>query len=161
VQRPEQQATQSSLLLQLHAILKDTFAARGGFGSVVPMGVARKVTDSCDKYLVRDNRRRPIAVLSLSPPDRPQATDLAANRTREAQAALGQRLGNTVLMPWHKGKVNGVSYSIAPYHRPLSTFRPVRAIERRLLMPQVRRWLHEVLRQTVRAPDAQELRDNF
>jgi hypothetical protein len=161
VHNPAPQATQARLLLLLHATLEDAFAARGGFGSVVPMGVARKFTDSCDKYLVRDGRGRPIAVLSLSPPDRPHATDVAASRTREAQAALGQRLGRAVLMPWHTGTVNGASFSVAPYHRPVSTFGPQRAIERRRLLRQAGPWLQETLRHTVSAPDDQELQSEF
>jgi thiamine kinase-like enzyme len=154
-------AEQAGLLSQLQPALEDVCAARGGFGSVAPMGVPRKVTDSSDKYLVRDRGGRPLAVLSVSPPDRPHATDQAADRTREAQSALGQRLGRAVLMPWHVATVKGLSYSLTPYRRPLSTFGPRRAIERRRLMPPAWRWLLEALRHTVRAPDVQELDANF
>jgi hypothetical protein len=149
------------LLLQLQPLLESVCAAHGGLGSLAPLGIPRKVIDSCDKYLLRDRAGQALAILSLSPPARPHAIDLAARCTREARSALGEPLGRTVLMPWHTGEVDGLSYSVTPYRRPLSTFGPRRAVERRRLMPLAWQWLLLVLRRTVRTPDAQSLRINF
>jgi hypothetical protein len=156
-----QPAAAGAVLPQLQSTLEDVLAARGGFGSVAPMGLVRKSTDSSDKYLVRDRRGQPVAMLSLSPPDRPQATDVAARSTFDAQAALGERLGRVVLIPWHTGRVNGCSFSVAPYHRPLSRFKPQRALERRRLWQRAGPWLQQTLRYSVRPPDAQEIHREF
>jgi hypothetical protein len=157
----KQQTAAGGVLAQLHSTLEGVLAARGGFGSAAPMGLARKATDSSDKYLVRDRRGQPVAMLSLSPPDRPQATDVAARSTFEAQAALGERLGRVVLMPWHTGWVNGCSFTVAPYHRPLSGFKPQRALERRQLWQRAGHWLQQTLRHSVRTPDAQQIHSEF
>lgn len=157
----KQQTAAGGVLAQLHSTLEGVLAARGGFGSAAPMGLARKATDSSDKYLVRDRRGQPVAMLSLSPPDRPQATDAAARSTFEAQAALGERLGRVVLMPWHTGWVNGCSFTVAPYHRPLSGFKPQRALERRQLWQRAGHWLQQTLRHSVRTPDAQQIHSEF
>jgi hypothetical protein len=146
---------------QLQSSLEDILAARGGFGSAAPMRLARKYTDSSDKYLVRDRRGQAVAILSLSPPDRPQAMDLAARSTFDAKAALGERLGRVVLIPWHTGWVNGCSFTVTPYHRPLSSFKPQRAIERRRLWQRAGHWLQQTLRHSVRTPDAQEVQSEF
>ena len=149
-------ATARDLLSQLRPTLERVLASRGGFGSVAPMGLARKATDSSDKYLVRDRSGQPAAMLSLSPLERPQATDVAARSTLDARAALGERLGQVVLMPWHTGWINGCSFTIAPYHRPVSTLQPQRALERRRLWLRAGDWLHDTLRHSVRKPDARE-----
>jgi Ser/Thr protein kinase RdoA (MazF antagonist) len=151
----------TTTLSQLRPTLEEVCAPHGGFGSVSPMGLARKATDSSDKYLVRDRRGQALAMLSLSPPDRPRATDVAARKTRDAHAALGEQLGRAVLLPWHTGTLDGLSFSIAPYHRPLSTFRPQRAIERRRLLKQVLPWLLQTLRHTTREADTQEVETEF
>jgi hypothetical protein len=155
------QATPERLLSQLQPTLEALLAARRGFGSVEPMGLARKSADTSDKYLVRDRLGQPAAVLSLSPAERPHATDVAASSTRRAQSALGPRLGRVVLMPWRTGKINGIGFSVAPYHRPVSTFAPQRALERRRLLHLARRWLQDTLRHTVRKADAHEAQSEF
>jgi Ser/Thr protein kinase RdoA (MazF antagonist) len=161
VQPRSARATPERLLPQLQPTLEALLAAHRGFGSVTPMGLARKSADTSDKYLVRDSLGQPSAVLSLSPAERPHATDVAASSTRVAQQALGQRYGRVVLMPWRTGKINGIGFSVAPYHRPVSTFAPQRALERRRLMHLARRWLHETLRLTVRSASAQEIQTEF
>ncbi len=154
-------ATPERLLSQLQPTLEALMAARHGLGSVTPMGLARKSADTSDKYLVRDSLGQPAAVLSLSPAERPHATDVAAESTRVAQAALGPHLGRVVLMPWRTGKINGIGFSVAPYHRPVSTFAPQRALERRRLLHLARRWLQDTLRDTVRVANAQEVQSEF
>jgi hypothetical protein len=150
-------ATSEQLIAQLHPTLEALLATQRGIGSIEPMGLARKSADTSDKYLVRDSLGQPAAVLSLSPVERPHATDVAASSTRMAQAALGPRLGRVVLMPWRSGKVGGIGFSVAPYRRPVSTFAPRRAFERRRLLHLARRWLQETLRHTVRNADAHEI----
>jgi hypothetical protein len=153
--------TREQLIAQLQPTLEALMASRRGLGAVEPMGLARKSADTSDKYLVRDSQGHPAAVLSLSPAERPHATDEAASSTRLAQSALGPRLGRVVLMPWRTGKLGGIGFSIAPYHRPVSLFRPKRALERRRLLQLARRWLLDTLRHSVRAADAQEIEREF
>jgi Ser/Thr protein kinase RdoA (MazF antagonist) len=155
------QVSRERLLSQLLPTLEALLAARGGFGVVLPMGLPRKSADTSDKYLVRDSLGRPAAVLSLSPAERPHATDVATSSTRMAQAALGPRLGRVVLMPWRTGKINGIGFSVAPYHHPVSTFAPKRALERRRLLHLARGWLQETLRHTVRVADEREIESEF
>ena len=146
---------------QLQPTLEALLAGRRGLGAVEPMGLARKSADTSDKYLVRDRLGQPAAVLSLSPPERPLATDEAASGTHLAQLALGPRLGRVVLMPWRTGKVGGIGFSVAPYHRPVSSVQPKRALERRRLLHLARRWLQETLRHTVRVADEHEVQHDF
>jgi hypothetical protein len=152
----------AAMLEPLRSTLEAACADRGGLGSIAPLGVPRKVRDSCDKFLIRDGAGRRMAVLSVSPADRPRTTDIAAQRTRDAHDALDERLRGTVLLPWHVGQCDdGVGYSIAQYHQPLSAWRPRRAIERRLLAPRVQRWLRAVVQQTVRPARQRELQEDF
>jgi Ser/Thr protein kinase RdoA (MazF antagonist) len=154
-------ATPERLLSQLRPTLEALLAAHRGFGSVTPMGLARKSADTSEKYFVNDSSGQRSAVLSLSPAERPHATDVAATSTRLAQQALGPRLGRVVLMPWRTGTINGIGFSVAPYHRPVSTFAPKRALERRRLLHLARRWLQETLRHSVRDVSAQEIQTEF
>jgi hypothetical protein len=154
-------STPEHLVSQLRPTLEALLATRRGLGRIEPMGLARKSADTSDKYLVRDSLGQPAAVLSLSPAERPHATDVAAGSTRMAQAALGPRLGRVVLMPWHSGKIDGIGFSVAPYHRPVSAFAPQRALERRRLLRLARRWLQETLRHSVRGADANEVQSQF
>jgi hypothetical protein len=155
------QVTREHLVSQLRPTLEALLASRGGLGGIEPMGLARKSADTSDKILVRDSLGQPSAVLSLSPAERPHATDVAADSTRIAQAALGPRLGRVVLMPWRTGQINGIGFSVAPYHRPVSELQPKRALERRRLLHLARRWLRDTLRHTVRAADAREVEREF
>jgi hypothetical protein len=155
------EVTRERLISLLQPTLEALFAARSGFGSVQPMGLARKSADTSDKYLVRNSLGQPAAVLSLSPAERPHATDVAAKSTRMAQVALGPRLGRVVLMPWRSGKIGDIGFSVAPYHRPVSTFAPKRALERRRLRQLARGWLQDTLRHTARTADAHEIEDEF
>lgn len=154
-------ATPEHLLAQLQPTLEALLASRRGLGAVEPMRLARKSADTSDKYLVRDSLGQPAAVLSLSPPERPHATDEAASGTHLAQSALGPQLGRVVLMPWRTGKVAGIGFSVSPYHRPVSTFQPKRAVERRRLLHLARHWLRNTLRHTVRVADAHEVQREF
>jgi hypothetical protein len=153
--------TPEHLLSQLLPTLESLLAARRGLGTVEPMGLERKSADTSDKYLVRDRLGQPAAVLSLSQPERPLATDEADSGTRLAQSALGPRLGRVVLMPWRTGKVGGIGFSVAPYHRPVSTVQPKRAIERRRMLHLARHWLRDTLRHTVRVAADHEVERDF
>jgi hypothetical protein len=153
--------TPEQLLSQLRPTLEALLAARGGLGAVEPMRLAPKSADTSEKYLLRDNLGQPSAVLSLSPANRPRATEVAATSTRMAQAALGPRLGRVVLMPLRAGTVNGVGFSVAPYHRPVSTFKPKRALERRRLSRLAQTWLLDTLRDTMRVAQAHEVQSEF
>ncbi len=149
------------LLSQLQPTLEALMVSCGGLGAVEPMGLTRKSADSSDKYLVRDGLGQPRAVLSLSPADRPHATEVAAVSTRLAQEALGPHLGRVVLMPWRTGSVNGIGYSVSPFRKPVATFKPRRAIERRRLLHLARHWLQQTLRHSVRAAAAHEVEREF
>jgi hypothetical protein len=120
-------------------------AARGGVGSVVPMNLLKLVADHAAKFLVTDASGASAAVVSVSPSSDPEVAMRAHELASQARAELGDTLGDCVLIPWHVGRAEGVSFSISAYGRPLWG-----AWSRWRVGPEALRWLEAATKKTER-----------
>jgi hypothetical protein len=125
--------------------LHEVMASRGGVGSVVPMDQVKLVADHAAKFLVTDASGSSAAVVIVSPPSDPEAAQRAQERASQARAELGDTLGSCVLMPWHVGRAEGLTFSISAYGRPLWG-----AWSRWRVGPEALRWLEAATRKTGR-----------
>jgi hypothetical protein len=111
---------------------------------------AKETADSPVKLLFKDERGRPGAVLSLSSPAAPGLVADDADRAARAKRMLGQRLGCVILDPIARGDVEGVSYVLWPWRRPLAVRRPVWLGQRTILRSHLFSWLRQATRKTMR-----------
>lgn len=114
-------------------------------GAIEPLGTQKTGVDSTTKGVFRDRRGRPAAVVICS---RPVAPDLVARGVRNSEqirTMLGRQLGSVILKPLMTGCVEGLSYAILPWRRPLASSRSGWLMQRLRLRPQVLRWLHRAV----------------
>ena len=135
--------------------------AHGGVRSVRLLAMPHLVADHADKYLVFGPGRSASAVITVSPPGYPSAVQDAAAHAVAAKERLGEALGANVLVPWHVGESDGVSFAITPFCR---SFREG-TLAGRLWKLRIRRpvfgWLREVTRSTATVPAPPQLEQRF
>ena len=110
----------------------------------------RLVDDYCEKFVAIDRRGEPAAFIAVSPASHPDSVRDAAGAARAIRARLGDALGSAVLVPWFVGELDGRSYSITPYCRPISGGRLSARWQRLRLTPTILRWLADVTRTSMR-----------
>ncbi len=105
------------------------------------------LTDSTEVFLATTGGVRLGAVL-WSPAAAPQAVAQSMAKATAAASALDPSPASHVLLPLAQGCIDGRSYAILPYCKPLSSFRPLWWLQRRTARRFVTRWLQEVCRAT-------------
>jgi Phosphotransferase enzyme family len=132
-----------------------------GFGAIRRLERPKLVSDQMDKYLILDHQAKPRALVAVSPVSRPRAAREAGEHANAARLALGEVLGQSVLVPTHVGECNTLSFSISPYLMPLSERRLKRRIQQWRLSPSLFRWLWQVVERTARMPSQVEIDREF
>lgn len=99
--------------------------------------------DSPSKVFALDGRRRAVAVVILSPPTAPEVVAQRTEAGEQCRALLGPELGRVVIEPLDHGRIDGRSYAVLPWQRPLTTSKGMVALQRRWLRGHVFRWLRE------------------
>lgn len=97
--------------------------------------------DATSKSVVADRAGRPVGVLLVSNRVNPALVGRSAVNAAEAKQILGTDLGSVVLTPLAQGTFRGLSYALWPWQRPLSSFRWLRGVQRKVLLPRVLGWL--------------------
>jgi hypothetical protein len=108
------------------------------------------VTDYCEKYVALDRQGTPRAFVVVSPASHPRSVLDAANTTRTVRQALGSELGDSVLAPYCVGDIDGCSYSITAYCRPMSSGRWLSRWQQLRMTPAILSWLARATRHTAR-----------
>lgn len=126
----------------------DELAGRFTFaGAIEPLGPQKPGVDSTTKGILRDTRGRPAAVIICSRPAAPHLVARGVGNMEKIRAMLGPRLGAVILSPFAFGYVEGLSYMILPWRRPLSSSYTAWLFQRLLLRRQIMRWLHAAVRE--------------
>ena len=84
----------------------------------------------------------------------------AVARAEEARAALGP-LGDVVLVPWWWGMIDGVSYAVYPYCRPLNRSRYAWIVHRAWMRARILSWLRKAAKATAYLPTPHEQEAGF
>lgn len=108
------------------------------------------VDDYCEKFVALDRSGQPAAFIALSPASHPESVREAADAGRAIRERLGDALGTAVLVPWFVGELQGRSYSITPYCRPISGGRLSGRWQRLRLTRPILRWLEGTTRASMR-----------
>ncbi|WP_337174581.1 phosphotransferase [Paludisphaera sp.] len=114
----------------------------------------KPLDDDTAKFLIRDRRGRPSAVLLGSPTRYPDAVEQYIGRSRAAAKALGPELGRVILSPLLEGRASGRSYAILPYNEPMSRNRLVNRLQRAVLTRPLLSWLRRATSATKSGPIA-------
>ena len=120
--------------------------AAARLGTIERLPLQRLVADYCEKFVALDVAGRPVAFIAVSPASHPGSVRDAADTARAIQGALGPDLGAAVLAPWFIGDLDGQSYSITAWCKPVSSRRWRSRWERLCMGPGVLAWLADATR---------------
>lgn len=121
----------------------------------------KAVADDATKLLARDSRGRALAVVLLSSTVDPFLIQRGWDRARAMRRHLGPALGSVILEPINTGLLDGRTFVITPYCRPISPGRLLGRLHRARLRPRVLDWLAQVAERTAARPDAAEIDARF
>ena len=115
-----------------------------------------EVEDSSLKFMAFDHMGREFAVVSCSPPVKPDLVSEELQTKESVKRALGA-LGDVVLEPMQSGSVQGLSYAIYPYCQPLYRRRLPWAAQRLWVRERLLTWLQAATQTTVQQPTDREI----
>jgi hypothetical protein len=121
----------------------------------------KEVADDALKLLVRDGAGRRLAVVLCSNEVAPEMVARGMAKGRAARQALGDDLGQAVLLPLYEGGGAVPSHAILPYREPLSDGRLQWFLQRRRVAPRVLGWLAEAARATAHSPGPEGVESRF
>jgi hypothetical protein len=140
--------------------LSTALGARG-LGRVELLMPAKDVADDPSKLLVRDAAGRRAAVLAVSPSIAPDLVARSQRGARAAREALGEALGAAVLLPLAEGQLEGRSWALLPWCRPVAEHGLAGWLARRRLAPALLAWLRAAAEATLARPRDDELEAGF
>ncbi|MEM9215067.1 MAG: hypothetical protein AAGD25_12060 [Cyanobacteria bacterium P01_F01_bin.150] len=129
--------------------------------SISLLCAAKPVLDDVTKLIVKDQRDRPSAVILCSPPAYPHIVATYMERTQQASKVLGPTLDHVVVAPLHQGTVNGLSYTVLPYHQPLESSKLKWYWQRFRLGPEMFQLLQQITATTCQAAGEEQVKNNF
>ncbi len=112
--------------------------------------------DTTDKFVLENGRRRPRGFVLVASDASPHLVARAIRALDAARRALGPLAGQAVLAPVHHGYIEGRSFAIFHYYRPMSEDGLLGRWHRLRVREDVLRWLRDVIRLTCHAPTADE-----
>ena len=118
-------------------------AGSGKVGFVTDVTVVGAIADSPVRATIRDASGRPFAFLLCSKPQYPSLVARGVARAEAISTLLGRELGAALIRPLLAGTVDGVSYAILPWLRPLPKTRLGRYVSRSRLRGRVLLWLRK------------------
>jgi len=121
----------------------------------------KPVDDDPAKLLVSDAAGRPAAVVLVAAPSAPDLVERGMQRARDARCQIGERLGRMILSPLAEGRMEGRSYCVLPYRRPLDAGRFSRRYWVMVLGRRIFEWLGNVVRVTVSEATPEERESLF
>lgn len=106
------------------------------------------LADSTEVFLATDTGGARLGAVLWSPAAAPEAVAQSMAKAAAAAEALDCSPASHVLLPLAQGSIEGRSYAILPYCKPLSSFRPLWWLQRRTARRFVTQWLQDVCRAT-------------
>lgn len=145
------------------ARLRDLCATELGIAvsSIEVLCVAKSVADDPSKWLLRDNNGEPAAVVKCASQAAPDLVAREAAIARQVKASLGSTIGSPVVEILASGSIDGLSYMVMPYHRPLSRSRLVWQLQRWQLSGALFAWLRAAVHASVATPSEDQVASDF
>ncbi|MFM1872060.1 MAG: hypothetical protein RL398_1482, partial [Planctomycetota bacterium] len=143
--------------LHLHGAVDRAFSGPTSVDHLLPLRLVELSEDSSVKYLALGPDRKPLAFVAISPADYPQAVADGWRVTADIKRKLSQKTGSVILDQLADGEIDGRTYSVTPYRPSISSWRPLRFVQRVALTKRVWRWLHQVAAETQHVANDAEL----
>ena len=140
----------------LNRPLRTLEARSGKVGVVTNVTEVNDIADNPIKATIRDSSGNPYAFVLCSQPQYPSLVARGVTQTETIRALLGRELGAVLIRPLLAGAVNGVSYAILPWHRPM----PASGLGRYLARTRIRRKVLSWLRRANQAAVATHLKND-
>lgn len=121
----------------------ERLAAKGLLRSPVSLQRHRQGMEDSDSKLVFLSKGRHGVVLVVSPAPFPEVVAEEYLKAAQMRSHLGE-LGGPILEPLDSGRIEGSSYAVLPYRRPLAKRRGLAWIERKGMQRHLREWLLQV-----------------
>ena len=112
------------------------------------------VADATTKILLYNERRVCRAIMVVSSEIEPKSVADAIRRADAARLALGESLGRVVVRPSCWGEMGERSYAIFSYHRPMTSRRWVRVLQKRIVGRKMVPWLDAAVAATSRPAES-------
>lgn len=130
-------------------------------GSIALLCTPKDVADDPLKLVVCNATGRPMGVVHCSPRGSGDRVARDMELTRQAKRLLGDRLGRVILEPLAEGDVRGLSYAFHAQCAWLSTWRPLRTVQRMALRERVFTWLGRATAMTITQLEPEEMECGF
>jgi hypothetical protein len=137
--------------------LQAALARRGMIGRLERVGPISTVADSSTKLRLRDPSGRILGFVLCSSPVEPGLVGRGVDRARQASEVLGEPLSEAILQPTLCGEVDGLTFALLPYRRPIVANKLLRILVRFPMRPWVLQWLREVAQKTASDATADEI----
>jgi hypothetical protein len=120
------------------------------------------VSDATHKFLIYTAKnKQPKAFVLVSSTQKPNAIKSGHMKLCDLANKVGSKLAQNLLMPLEIGESNGLSYSIAAYHRPLHTTFLLKQIDNWRVRARLINWVIDVANITKVKANAVEAETQF
>ena len=126
-------------------------AGSGKVGFVTHVTEVNDIADNPVKATIRDSSGNPYAFVLCSQPQYPSLVARGVAKAEAISNLLGRELGAALIRPLLVGTVDGVSYAILPWHRPMPASRLRRYLARTRIRGGVLSWLRQATSAAVAA----------
>lgn len=140
----------------LNGPLRTLEVRSGKVGVVTNVTEVDDIADNPIKATIRDSSGNPYAFVLCSRPQYPSLVARGVARAETIRTLLGRELGAVLIRPLLAGAVNGVSYAILPWHRPM----PASGLGRYLARTRTRRRVLSWLRRANQTAVATHLKND-
>jgi len=141
--------------------LEDIKNSRGKPGSIIPLKMIKPVADDTLKLQIRDHKNRIFAFVLCSTEVEPNLVAKGINKAAAIRNALTPELASTVIKPILDGELDGLTYAVLPYYKPVSQSKPLNYLQRKYLSHRVLNWLRKVTSTTISVPESDEIQSGF
>lgn len=118
------------------------------FRSLEPLGRKPSLADGTQKFLLRNQNGKPVAVAHLASPYAPDFVEDMIERANMAQQAVGSSLSAYILGPIGHGNLEGSSFGVFQYQQPLTENKFFWLVQRARVAPHLLDFLFEIARVT-------------
>lgn len=120
-----------------------------------------EAADGTTVVSVADAQGRKRAVVLCSPSNSPDMVDRAMIMANKAKGLLGPQLGSRILDPLLRGRIDGASYAVLNYCKPLSNNAVLSRLQNSRLRPTVFDWLFQCAKESRSAAPSSSISMRF
>ena len=118
-------------------------AANGSELRLTMIDDGKDIVDATLKGLVQSRQDQPVGFVLCSQPAAPDLVERGVRNAEAIRSMLGEKLGQAIVQPSDRGKIDGLSYVLLPWYQPLSSSRLRRVWQKFRLRRPVLDWLYE------------------